>query len=91
MSNTPKYLTTLFLFLLLGGLTGYAQDTLSVAVKPNVQKDKIQLRWATTSPSAWYYTNKNGVIVERHTLMRNGGILDTPETVILTHTPLKPV
>ena len=90
MNQTIKYITAILLFLSLGGATAFAQDTISVAVKPNVAKDRIQLRWATTSPSAWYYTNKNGVVVERHTLMRNGGVLDTPETVVLTPTAIKP-
>ncbi|MFV0587987.1 fibronectin type III domain-containing protein [Bacteroides reticulotermitis] len=80
----------LILLLTLIGGTAYAQDTVSVIVKPNVTKDRIQLRWAVNTPSAWYYTNRHGFIVERHTLMRDGGILDTPEKVILTPTPLKP-
>jgi hypothetical protein len=59
-------------------------------MKPNVKTDRIQLRWAVNSPSAWYYTNKHGVTIERHTLMRDGRVLDTPETAVLTPVPLKP-
>jgi fibronectin type 3 domain-containing protein len=65
-------------------------DTVSVAVRVNVRKDMIQLRWAATSSSAWYYTNKNGVIVERYTLIRNGQTLSEPEKKILTPQPLTP-
>lgn len=90
MNLTLKHITTCLLFLFLGGVTVYAQDTISVTVKPNVKKDRIQLRWAVNSPSAWYYTNRHGVIIERHTLVRDGSALDTPETVVLTPMPLKP-
>jgi len=67
-----------------------AQDTVAVVVKSNVQKNVIQLRWAATSSSAWFYTNNNGVIVERYTVVRNGEVLDQPEKTVLTPTPLKP-
>jgi fibronectin type 3 domain-containing protein len=67
-----------------------AQDTITVSLKANAGNDRIRLRWAVNSPSAWYYTNQNGMIIERYTLMRNGEVLDTPEKTILTPAPLKP-
>ncbi|NDV70449.1 hypothetical protein D0T66_16230, partial [Dysgonomonas sp. 25] len=86
-----RYNKYILLFILLFCTTGlYSQDTIRVSVKANVAKDKIQLRWAVNSPSAWYYTNKHGITIERYTLMRGEGILDTPEKVVLTPSPLKP-
>jgi fibronectin type 3 domain-containing protein len=68
----------------------YSQDTVSVAVRSNVRKDMIQLRWAATSVSSWYYTVRNGIIIERYTLVSNGQTLAEPEKKILTSEPLKP-
>ena len=79
---------TLLLFLLSGTL--FAQDTIRLFLRPNVTKESIQLRWASNSPEAWYFTNKNGVLIERYTLMRNEEVLDTPEKTVLTPNPLKP-
>ncbi|MDR2125344.1 MAG: hypothetical protein LBP63_00765 [Prevotellaceae bacterium] len=83
-----KQIIIFILLLISAGL--YSQDTISLAVRSNVRKDMIQLRWAATSASAWYYTNKNGVIAERYTLVRNGQTLAEPEKKILTAAPLKP-
>lgn len=90
MNKPIQKLTTLILLSLVG-LSLYAQqDTVGLVVRSNVTKDAIQLRWVANSASAWYFTNKNGVIIERYTLMRGDAILDTPEKVVLTPNPLKP-
>lgn len=65
-------------------------DTVSVAVRGSAGRDVIRLRWAATSPQSWYYTNKNGVIIERYTLLRDGRALVEPEKRVLTPEPLKP-
>lgn len=65
-------------------------DTVSVAVRGSVGRDAVRLRWAATSPQSWYYTNKNGVIIERYTLLRDGRALPEPEKRVLTPDPLKP-
>jgi uncharacterized protein len=78
------------LLLLCFAVFAQAQDSIRVTLKTNVRKDMIQLRWAVNSPAAWYYTNKNGVNIERYTLMRNGTILSAPEKKVLTATPLRP-
>ena len=82
-------LILLFAFFL-SALCLHAQDTVRVTVRAHVCQDKIQLRWATNSPSAWYYANRNGVTVERYTLVRDGKALDAPERTVLTPQPLKP-
>lgn len=86
--KTLKYFIVCFVLLLYNDL--YSQDTVSVAVRSNVRKDMIQLRWAATTSQAWYYTNRNGVIIERYTLVRNGKPLAEPEKKILAAEPLKP-
>ncbi|MDR2065465.1 MAG: hypothetical protein LBP85_07150 [Prevotellaceae bacterium] len=86
--KTLKYFIAFLLLLPCTGL--YSQDTVSVAVRSNVRKDMIRLRWAATSSQAWYYTCRNGVIVERYTVVRNGEPLAEPEKKILVAEPLKP-
>lgn len=64
-------------------------DTIKVSLRANAQPDKIQLRWAVNSPSAWYFTNKNGFTLLRYTIMRDSVVLETPEKTTLAHV-LKP-
>ena len=90
MNHLTQKLTLLILLLLAGVSLHAQQDTVGLIVRSNVAKGAIQLRWVANSPSAWYFTNKNGVTIERYTLMRGKGVLDTPEKVILTPSPLKP-
>ncbi|MDR2992791.1 MAG: hypothetical protein LBV11_03000, partial [Bacillus cereus] len=81
----------LILLLMFSSGTLLAQrDTVKLYLRPNITKESIQLRWTANSPEAWYYTNKNGVIIERYTLMRGESILDNPEKVVLTPKPIKP-
>lgn len=72
-------------------LSAYAvgNDTISVAVRANVAQDKIQLRWAVNSPSAWYFTNSNGFSLVRYTILRDTVVLDVPERTVLAEV-LKP-
>ena len=81
----------LLLLLLSGGSNILAQqDTIRLHLRPNVTHDHIQLRWVAGTSASWYFTNKNGVIIERYTILRDGNVLATPEKTILTPTPLKP-
>jgi fibronectin type 3 domain-containing protein len=85
-----RYFLFLSCLLLFGASQAETQDTIKVAVRINVQKDKIQLRWAVNNSTAWHFTNRNGFLIERYTVMRDGKILDTPEKTVLTSSPLKP-
>jgi fibronectin type 3 domain-containing protein len=80
----------LILYIPLNALAAAGSDTIKVVARANVKPDRIQLRWAVTSSSSWYFTNKNGFTVVRHTIVRDGTVLDDPEKKILTATPLKP-
>lgn len=64
-------------------------DTIKVVLRANASQDKIQLRWAVNSPSAWYFTNNNGFSLVRYTVMRDNTVLDVPEKIILADV-LKP-
>lgn len=81
---------TLLLIGMLAAYGGLAQDSARVSVRANIQESRIQLRWAVSTPMAWKQCNQYGVTVERYTVTRNGVMLDKPERVLLTPTPLKP-
>ena len=85
-----KYRITTLLFLLFAVFGIYAQstDTIQVAMRANVQEDRILLRWAPMNVLSWNYTNLHGFILERHTLVRDGQVLDVPETVVLSVVPI---
>ncbi len=46
---------------------------ISVLVRPS--EDKVRLRWAPNSPSAWLKLNKYGYQIERFTVKKNGQLL----------------
>ncbi len=70
--------------------TATAQNKSAVKVLARPQKDKILLRWATTTPLSWKMSNQYGFIVERYTVTRDKKILAQPEKKIISATPFKP-
>src|SRR5690349_20420312 len=72
----------------------FAQDSLGfradIVVIGRAMRDSISLRWAPSLFSTWKAGNELGYHIERHTIIRNGHSLDSPEKLILTSAPLKP-
>lgn len=50
-----------------------------IQVKAGIKPNEIALRWAVDEPLAWQKANKVGFTLKRHTLMRDGQFLQTPE------------
>lgn len=86
-----KFIITLITIFTLFALNAHASngDTIKVALQTHAAKNKIQLRWAVNSPSAWYFTNKNGFSLVRYTIVRDTAVLAKPEKVLLAEV-LKP-
>lgn len=61
-----------------------------VKVIATVAKNKIMLRWAVTTPTAWKYANEYGYIIERKTIVQKNEVLAQPITTQLNTIPLKP-
>jgi uncharacterized protein len=57
---------------------------LEIRVIARVQKEKILLRWAVTTPMAWRKLNKYGYQLERYTVTRDNKTLTTPEKMVLS-------
>lgn len=82
----------LILFIFIIGFTGFSQskeDTITTEKKPEiqviarVQKDRILLRWAVTTPIAWKKLNTYGYTLERYTVTRDNKTLSQPEKILL--------
>ncbi|PXY46021.1 fibronectin type III domain-containing protein [Flavobacterium hydrophilum] len=54
-----------------------------IQVIARVQKDKILLRWAVTTPLAWKKLNTYGYTLERYTVTRDNKTLTQPEKLVL--------
>lgn len=67
-----------------------AQTKSAIKVLARPQKNKILLRWATTTPLSWSLSNQYGFMVERYTVIRDKKILPQPEKKIISATPIKP-
>ena len=64
-------------------------EPIAVAARPYA--DSIVLRWAPLKGKIWQQANKNGYIIERYVMARNGKVLQQPEKIVLTPSPLKPL
>jgi fibronectin type 3 domain-containing protein len=79
------------LFFFTIGFTSFSQskeDTITekkpeIQVIARVQKDRILLRWAVTTPIAWKKLNTYGYTLERYTVTRDNKTLKQPEKLIL--------
>jgi uncharacterized protein len=71
------------------------EETVTAEKKPEIQviariqKDKILLRWAVTTPIAWKKLNTYGYTLERYTVTRDNKTLSNPEKLVLSKV-LKP-
>ncbi len=81
----------LLLFILSFSVAFSQNKNAAVMVTARAQKDKILVRWAINTPSEWQRAHKKGFIVNRFTIKRDGKLLQEPEKVVLTKTPLVPV
>ena len=65
-------------------------DTARIVLLARAYGDSIVLRWGPTTSLAWQQLNQVGYQVERHTILRNGKLLETPERQILSNNPIRP-
>lgn len=52
--------------------------------------DSIVLRWGPSTPMAWQELNRVGYHIERHTILRDGQLLEVPERRMLSLDPIRP-
>ena len=72
--------------LLLATSSLQAQPHLAALSKPG--KTCIELRWVPTDFEAWQHGLKNGYVIERSTILKNGKLLEPIERKILTPSPI---
>nr|WP_315223409.1 hypothetical protein [uncultured Flavobacterium sp.] len=91
-----KFLIILFFTIISNGFSQDKTEPIAaenkkpeIQVIARVQKDRILLRWAVTSPIAWKKLNKYGYSVERYTVTRDNKTLSSPEKTVLAKN-LKP-
>ncbi|MEO0525859.1 MAG: hypothetical protein AAFZ89_01465, partial [Bacteroidota bacterium] len=95
MKSVYRY--TVFVYLMLTSMQGWAQETVletaappRLIIKARAKKDAIYLRWGVNDKLAWKYGNKYGYIIERATIFRDGEPLVESEKTILTGGAIKP-
>ena len=76
----------LILFLLFAASSLQAQPRLAMLAKPG--KMAVELRWAPLDFEAWQHGIKNGYVIERSTILKNGKLLEPVERKILTPNPI---
>ncbi|MCD4835033.1 MAG: hypothetical protein K8R31_14640 [Bacteroidales bacterium] len=85
-----KTLYITILLLLIISSVGFAQDEAKIRVIARPYKDSIKLRWAPNKPVAWHFLNEYGYRIERYTLMRDGELLENPDSVSPSNDIFKP-
>ncbi|MFO8001438.1 MAG: hypothetical protein R6U46_09350 [Marinilabilia sp.] len=66
----------------------HRKDELRLLARP--MPDSILLRWAPANHQLWLSGNQHGYMVSKTCMVRDGELIETPETEILTEKPLKP-
>lgn len=64
-------------------------DAIGILARPS--SDSVALRWAPTKVKYWLLANRYGYTIERYTMVRNGNYVSTPEKIVLTTSPIKPL
>ncbi|HEY8402873.1 MAG TPA: hypothetical protein VIK89_16520, partial [Cytophagaceae bacterium] len=92
MNNKIKIF--LFVMIFLSPLYSFSQEYGNAEIKIVARSygDSITLRWATTTPASWSLCNKNGFIIERYQITKNGKPVKNslPLKTVLTSEPIKP-
>ena len=79
--------TLLFVFI---HLKSQQPDKYGVQLLVRPTPDSIMLRWAPVNYETWQAGMKNGYIIERYTLIRNGEFVNNGKPEILTPEPIIP-
>lgn len=56
----------------------------SIYVNARAQQDKILIRWAVDNPVAWQKTNKDGFVIYKLLIKKDGKLVDNPSKKMLT-------
>lgn len=76
------HLTIVLLFTTLGFIAHGQEEEIidpKIELLGRAQKDHITLRWAPNTAELWKQANEYGMHLERHTIIRDGKTLPTPE------------
>ena len=65
-------------------------DSARIILLARAYGDSVVLRWGPSTPMAWQQLNQIGYQIERHTILRNGKLLETPERQVLSPQPIRP-
>lgn len=81
----------LFILSLFFSVNFNGQQKSSIVVNGRAQKDKILLRWAVDSAPAWQKTNKEGFLLNRLTIKKNGKLLTNPKKELIAEIKAAPL
>lgn len=79
----------IILSMLLLATTSLQAQSPHLAALSKPGKTCIELRWAPLNFEAWQQGIKNGYVIERSTILRNGKVLEPIDRKILTPNPIK--
>ena len=74
-----KALFLIFLWVVNWSFAQLSDTTPSVMLKSYVQKDKILLRWAVSTPIEWQKANQKGFVLHKILLKKDGNLIENPE------------
>ena len=80
----------ILLFVLVSSKVFAQEGDAKIRVIARPYTDSIKLRWAPNKPVAWHFLNEYGYRIERYTLMRDGVLLENPDSVSPSNEIFKP-
>lgn len=90
MGKQIKIFTAILLLICSINIFGQKEEA-EIKILSRVQKDKILLRWAASTASAWKKTNTTGFLLEKYVLFRDGKRLPNLEKVWQKHIKSAPL
>lgn len=90
MQRNKHIVGFLLMFMFLTSFEGRSQTQHKISAIARAYGDSIVLRWAPGSAVAWEAANRNGFLIERYVLVKDGVLRENPSKEMLTSAPLMP-
>ncbi|MGC1240225.1 MAG: hypothetical protein WA874_01495 [Chryseosolibacter sp.] len=90
MQLNKNIVCSLLMLTFLTSFEGRSQAQHKISAIARAYGDSIVLRWAPGSAVAWEAANRNGFLVERYVLVKDGVLQQDPSKEMMTSTPLMP-
>ena len=85
-----RIISILIFLIVIVSAKSFAQEEAKIRAIARPYPDSISVRWAPDNAVAWHFLNEYGYRVLRYTMMRDGKVLEEPDSVAVSNELFKP-